>query len=150
MNWVERVIFGTTDAEQMANLIARTVDDLLGVAVNGGVFYGASAGCVLGLDLTDGRSVVLKAYQPHWELTFLQATQRVQRAVHQSGFPCPSPITGPVPFGHGLATLESFLPDPGRHRPEGDELLERSSSGLVRLLRDPGGHKMDRRDSTSL
>ena len=143
MDWVERVIFGTTDADQMATLIARTVDDLLGVAVDGGVFYGASAGCVLGLHLTDGRSVVLKAYQPHWELPFLQATQRVQRAVHQSGFPCPSPIAGPVPFGHGLATLESFLPDPGRHRPEGDELLERSSSGLVRLLRAAGGEKAD-------
>jgi outer membrane protein assembly factor BamB len=65
MDWVERVIFGTTDADQMATVIERTVDDLLGVAVDGGVFYGASAGCVLGLHLTDGRSVVLKAYQPH-------------------------------------------------------------------------------------
>jgi hypothetical protein len=77
MDWVERVIFGTTDADQMATLIARTVDALLGVAVDGGVFYGASAGWVLGLHLTDGRSVVLKAYQPHWEVPFLQATQRV-------------------------------------------------------------------------
>ena len=82
MDWVERVIFGTTDADQMATLIARTVDDLLGVAVDGGVFYGASAGCVVGLHLADGRSVVLKAYQPHWVLPFLRATQRVQRAVH--------------------------------------------------------------------
>jgi hypothetical protein len=143
MNWVERVIFGTTDTDRRAALIARTVDDLLGVAVEGGIFYGASAGCVLGLHLSDGRSVVLKAYQPHWELPFLQATQRVQRAVHQSGFPCPAPIAGPVPFGHGLATLESFLPDPGLHRPEGDELLERSSSGLVRLLRAAAGENVD-------
>jgi hypothetical protein len=143
MGWVERVIFGTTDADQMATIIARTVDDVLGVAVDGGVFYGASAGCVVGLHVTDGRSVVLKAYQPHWELPFLRATQRVQRAVHQSGFPCPSPIAGPVPLGHGLAMFESFLPDPGLHRPEGDELLERSSSGLVRLLRAAGGEKTD-------
>ena len=143
MGWVERVIFGTTDADQMATLVARTVEDLLGVAVDGGVFYGASAGCVLGLHLTDGRSVVLKAYQPHWELPFLRATQRVQRAVHQSGFPCPSPIAGPLPFGHGLATIESFLPDPGPHRPEGDALLERSSAGLVRLLRAASGEKTD-------
>jgi hypothetical protein len=143
MDWVERVIFGTTDADQMAGLIARTVDDLLGVAVDGGVFYGASAGCGLGLHLTDGRVVVLKVFQPHWELPYLQATQRVQRAVHQSDFPCPLPVAGPVPFGHGLATLESFLPDPGLHRPEGDELLEPSSSGLVRLLRASAGEKAD-------
>jgi hypothetical protein len=142
-DWVEQVIFGTTDADRMATRIAGTVDDLLGVAVNGGVFYRASAGCVLGLHLTDGRLVVLKAYQPQWELPFLQATQRVQRAVHQSGFPCPSPIAGPVPFGHGLATLESFLPDPGLHRPEGDGLLKRSSAGLVRLLRAARGEKAD-------
>jgi hypothetical protein len=141
--WVERAIFGTSDPDQMADLVGQVVSDLLGAPVSGGTFYGASAGGVLGLHLTDGRSVVLKAYQPHWERPFLQATQRVQRAVHQSGFPCPAPIAGPVPFGHGLATLESFLPDPGLHRPEGDELLERSSSGLVRLLRAAGGENAD-------
>jgi Phosphotransferase enzyme family len=73
----------------------------------------------------------------------LRATQRVQRVVHQSGFPCPSPIAGPLPFGHRLATIESFLSDPGLHRPEGDELLERSSAGLVRLLRAAAGEKTD-------
>jgi hypothetical protein len=127
----------------MADPVGQVVSDLLGAPVGGGTFYRVSSGCVFGLQLADARSVVLKVYRPHWERPFLEATQRVQRAVHQSGFPCPSPISGPVPFGHGLATLESYLPDPGLGRPEGDELLERSRSGLVRLLRAAAGERAD-------
>jgi hypothetical protein len=47
MDWVERVIRHHR-CRPDGHLIARTVDDLLGVAVDGGVFFGASAGCVLG------------------------------------------------------------------------------------------------------
>jgi hypothetical protein len=118
----------------MADLIAHAIMELIGVPVAESTFYGASSGCVLGIRLADGQLVVCKVYQPHWELPFLQAVQRTQRAVHQSGFPCPLPLAGPVPLGLGLATLESNLPDPGQSRPDDDGLLERSSSGLVQLI----------------
>jgi hypothetical protein len=141
--WVERSIFGTTDADQMAELISSLVIDQTGVAVEGATFYGASAGCVFGLRLDDGQLVVCKAYQPHWELPFLQGIQRVQLAVHESGFPCPRPIAGPVPLGRGLATLESYLPDPGIIRPDDERLLARSSSGLVQLMGAAAGQPGD-------
>ena len=141
---VEQAIFGTTDPEGIAAVVAGTAQDQTGVPVVAGIFYSASAGCVFGLQLADGRSVVLKATQPRWEPAFLRAVQRVQRAVAASGFPCPTPVAEPVPIGHGWATMESFLPDPGPLLPSGDTSLERSSSGLVRLLElagglDPGG-----------
>jgi Phosphotransferase enzyme family len=131
--WVEQAVFGTSDPDQIAEYIAGTVQKLTGVPVRGGLFYGASSGCVFGLELADGQSLVCKAYQAHWELPFLQATQRVQQAVHGRGFACPAPIADPVPLGRGLVTLESFLPDPGMTRPD-DALLGRSSAGLAQLI----------------
>lgn len=141
---VERAIFGTTDAGTIASLVAGTAGDQLGVPVDGGIFYAASSGCVFGLHLADGRSVVLKAYQSHWELPFLRAVQRIQRAVAASRFPCPVPLAAPVAVGHGWATMESLLPDPGQRLPLEDGSLERSSSGLLRLVEaargvDPDG-----------
>lgn len=141
---VEQAVFGTTDPVGIAAMVAATAQDQAGAPVDAGIFYHASTGCVFGLRLADGRSVVLKATQPRWEPAFLHAVQRVQHAVAASGFPCPTPIAGPVPIGHGWATMESFLPDPGPRLPTGDASLERSSSGLVGLLHlagdlDPGG-----------
>src|ERR1019366_4736431 len=110
---VEDAIFGSTDPEMIARMIDDAARRQAGVAVGGGLFYAASSGCVFGLRLADGRSVVLKAYQPRWELLFLRAVQRVQRGVAQRGFPCPTPIAEPVAVGAGWATMESLLPDPG-------------------------------------
>ena len=61
---VERAIFGARDADAnaIAALVARTAEQQLGTPVAGGLFYAASAGCVFGLRLEDGRSIVLKAY----------------------------------------------------------------------------------------
>jgi Ser/Thr protein kinase RdoA (MazF antagonist) len=136
---VELAVFGTADPDRIAGLITRAVQQQLGVAVAGGSFYSVSSGCVTGLDLADGRTVVLKAYQPHWEPAFLTAVQRVQRAAHQRGFPCPDPLAGPDPIGRGWATLEAFLPDPGlpappRGGPSSPELLDASATALVRLM----------------
>jgi hypothetical protein len=131
---VEQAIFGTTDPGTIAALVAEAASDQTGAAVAGGLFYAASSGCVFGLRLADGRSVVLKAYQSHWEMPFLRAVQRVQRAVARRGFPCPTPMAEPVAVGVGWATMESLLPDPGPSLHLDDDSLERSSAGLVDLL----------------
>jgi hypothetical protein len=131
---VERAIFGTGEAGTIAALITRTAQQQLGTPVTGGLFYAASAGCVFGLQLEDGRSVVLKAYQSHWEERFLRAVQQVQQAVAATGFPCPVPLAGPAAVGRGLATIESLLPDPGPGGHPDESYLERSSAGLAQLL----------------
>ena len=131
---VEQAIFETTDPDLIAGLIAEAAGRLLGAPVDGGLFYAASSGCVFGLRLADGRSVVLKAYQSRWERSFLHAVQRVQGGLAERGFPCPTPLAGPVAVGRGWATVESFLPDPGQTFPPDAEGLEASTSALARLL----------------
>jgi len=139
---LEQAIFATDDADAIATLIAGTARRQLGVPVSGGLFYAASSGCVFGLQLADGRSVVLKAYQSHWNPSFLRATQRVQHAVALNGFPAPTPIGTPVALGRGWAAFESLLSDPGAVSLD-ESLMDRSSAALVRLIRATDGLARD-------
>jgi len=131
---VEESIFGTLDPSGMANLVARAVEEELGVPATGGAFYSASSGCVIGLHTADGRIVVMKAYQPRWETAFLVGVQRTQRALAESGYPCAIPLAGPAPLGHGWATVESHFPDPGQTGPVQPRLLGASANALADLV----------------
>jgi hypothetical protein len=137
--YLEAAIFSTNDPDSIAAMITDTVREQMGLEVTGGLFYAASAGCVFGLELADGRPIVLKVCQSHWDPSFLRAVQRVQAAVALTGFPCPTPFAAPCAVGRGWATVESLLPDPGPGPPLDDSFLEPSSAGLVRLLRSARG-----------
>jgi hypothetical protein len=110
---VEEGVFKTTDPGAVASYLGAFCETNLGSHVRDGLFYGSSAGCVAGVELEDGRRLVLKAYQRQWGLPFLSAVRRVQEHLVGAGFPCPRPILGPAPAGPALATVEAFVPDPG-------------------------------------
>jgi hypothetical protein len=40
----------------------------------------------------------------------MAACVEVQRRLFESGYPCPEPLTGAVPFGDGVATAEAYVP----------------------------------------
>jgi hypothetical protein len=106
---IERAVFGTVDAGEIAVAVARFCRAELGAAPAVGLFYEASIGCVLGLDLDDGRRVVLKVHQPDKSAARLAACQAVQSGLHARGYPCPEPLLGPRPLGLGLAVVERHL-----------------------------------------
>ena len=64
---------------------------------------------MLGADLDDGQRVVLKVHQPATAPPVLAAIQRVQRHLHEHGFPAPAPLAGPAGLGPGTAVVESML-----------------------------------------
>ena len=106
---VEQDVFGTADSGQIGAAVEHFCRRELGCGASAGLFYESSVGCVLGLELTDGRRVVLKAHQPDRTAARLGACQAVQAGLHARGFPCPEPLLAPRPLGRGLATLERHL-----------------------------------------
>jgi Ser/Thr protein kinase RdoA (MazF antagonist) len=130
---VEEAIFGTTDPDAMASIVTTAAAEI-GVNVSAGEFCTVSSGCVVGLRLTDGGIVVLKAYQSHWEEAFLRAVQAAQRTASDAGYPCPAPLAGPTPLGNGWAMLESYLPDPGPSAATSTGAMTASSTGLASLM----------------
>jgi hypothetical protein len=136
-NAVDAEVFGTGDPAEIAVIVDRFCVDELGARTEEGLFYGASAGCVLGVRLCDGGEVVIKAYQQRWQAPYLRAVQSVQSHVVGRGLPCATPLRGPtalVPGRPHQAMVESLLADPGL-RPFSTAAERRvSAAGLARMI----------------
>ena len=70
------------------------------------LFRAGHLSAVVGLRLTDGRRIVLKARPPSRRV---HACAAVQQALAQAGFPCPRPLAGPEPVKGRLVTAEQYL-----------------------------------------
>lgn len=144
--FVELDVFGTDDAATIAAMVDRFAREHLGARIDGYLFYASSVGSTHGLQLVDGRRVVLKvrpppATNPHLPLD-RDALAQVFTAQHRlatAGYPCPLPLLGPTPLVHGLATIEQYMADGERrdaHDPHVRGLLARSLAEHITLL-DP-------------
>ena len=72
----ELKVFGTADSSRITEIVETFCRAHLGAAPQGARFYASSVGCVLGLAFEPGREVVMKAYQPRWRRSFLEAVQQ--------------------------------------------------------------------------
>ena len=134
---VDRDILGTDEPERLAALFEAFCIRELDAHAVGGLFYAASAGCVLGVQLESGDAVVIKTYQTRWRTPFLGAVQDAQQRLKLDGIPCPSPVAPPVeicPPRPNLALVETWVPDPGMH-PGGSAVARRvSAAGLAQQI----------------
>lgn len=130
----DEAVFGTKDPAAIAALLDGFCQHELGSGVTGALFYGSSVGCVAGVELGDGRSVVVKAYQRRWGRGFLAAVSRVQGHLAAHGFPCPEAILGARPLGPALANVETVLPDPGVRTLASPTDMAASAAGLARQI----------------
>jgi hypothetical protein len=134
---IERDVLGTDRPGDIAQIFERFCVSHLGVQPAGGLLYGASAGCVLGVQLEGGECVVIKAFQRRWASSFLAEVQSAQARLAAGGIPCPRPLLGPTPIRAGrsnLAVVETFLADPGM-RPGGSAAARRvSAQGLAHQI----------------
>ncbi len=133
---VEDAVFGTGAPEAIARVVGDFCREQFGSSPVGAHFYGASAGCVLGLRLQSGADLVIKAYQERWSEPFLRATQRVQEAAARGGIVCAVPLRRParLPGRSSLAVAETWLPDPGMRPLRGERERRASAAGLARQI----------------
>jgi hypothetical protein len=134
---IERDVLGTDHPSDIAEIFECFCVERLGTRPARGLFYRASAGCVLGVHLEDGEDVVIKAFQHRWDSSFLAEIQDAQGRVAAGGIPCPRPLLSPTPIQPGrsnLAVAETFLADPGMG-PGGSAAARRvSAQGLARQI----------------
>jgi hypothetical protein len=87
--------------------LAQWCEEQLGSPPAGEIFRSGYLSAVIGLRLADRRAVVVKV-RPDSER--IAACTQVQRRLFESGYPCPEPLTGAIPFGDGVATAEAYVP----------------------------------------
>jgi Ser/Thr protein kinase RdoA (MazF antagonist) len=130
---IHAAIHGTADPAAIERQLERFVIAAMGSSVRQAIFHVASVGSVTGVVLSDDRRIVIKAYQPRWGRRFLDSVIAIQGALAAAGFACARPLSGPLPFGHGWATVESVLDDPGQPTMFGPDEMRASARGLAEL-----------------
>jgi hypothetical protein len=86
---------------------------------------------VVGLRLADGREVVVKV-RP--DSPRIAVCVDVQRRMFQAGYPCPRPLTGAVPFGDDVATVEAYVAG-GAVLPPAEHAARAFAEAFARLIR---------------
>jgi hypothetical protein len=132
---VERAILGTADPAAIAAQVASFCRAQLGTTIALLRFYWVSVGCVLGLDLEDGRSIVVKVQNGARDGRYLAACLDVRRELVAAGFPCPRPIAGPIRLGPAWATVEE-LDDRGTRADAHDPAVRRELARVLAQLVD--------------
>ena len=110
-------VFGTDGATEIAKLTDKFRLAHLGSAVAGSLFYCMNIGTVSGIELADGRRVVIKARPPLQTNPGVPSGRRalegviaVMHELADSGFLCPRPLLSPSPMGRGIATAAHGIP----------------------------------------
>ena len=143
--FVELDCFGTDCAEQIAEIVNEFCRAHLGSKLRGYLFYRSGIGSTHGIQLEDGRDVVIKVRPPaetnpylSFDRTSLESICRVMKWLTDRGYPCPKPILGSTSLAKGLATVEEFL-DRSEHgngfEHECRKLIATGLAELIRLLR---------------
>lgn len=148
---VERDVFGTDRASDIVRLTEEFCRAHLGSGLRGSIFYLSSVGCTHGVELQDGRRVVIKARPPATPETgvrldrlALESIVEITGWLADRGYSCPRPLLGPTPLACGLATVETLM-ESGQRGDGFDPACRRTiAHGLARaisLLRDiPGNY----------
>jgi len=106
---VELAIHGTQDAGSIAEALDAFCRRELQCAPAQTLFYQSSVAAVAGLQLEDGRRVVVKAHQPDWTAERLREVARLQSIVATRLGLAPRVLAGPAPMGNGFATVEEYV-----------------------------------------
>jgi hypothetical protein len=133
---LERELFGTSDPDSVAGAIDRWCVEHLGAGVARYRFFDASSGSVHGVDLVDGRAVVVKGHRSSVAREFLAAVLGVQAGLAARGFPAPRVLVEPMPSGRGHLTAEALLPQTrpdDTHAPAVRTVVARELARLVAL-----------------
>src|SRR5262245_17251618 len=106
---VELAIYGFAEPARVAWLLDACCSHLLGSHVRGALLYQASIGAVAGVELEDGRRVVLKAYQPDRSRERLLEVARLQSWLARQQCFAPRVLAGPEPLAQGQLMIEELV-----------------------------------------
>lgn len=129
----ERAVHGAVTSSELRAFLDDWVHGRLGSMIADVRFRAGRIDAVWGVELQDGREVVIKAHRAPVDLDAARATVDAQRALAAAGFPCPAPLAGPDEVEGRVLTAESLIVGA---RPDGRQPAMRRllADGLARHI----------------
>jgi hypothetical protein len=133
----ERAVFGPVTAQEIHTSLEGYVQQQLGCRIARIRFRAGRIDVVWGVDLDDGRAVVIKTHRPPADLESLRVVTDALRLLSAADFPCPTPLSGPDHVDGHIVTTQTLL---GGDVPDGRDpanrlLLARGLAEHIELLR---------------
>ena len=123
----ERAVHGAVTSVELRTFLDGWAQDHLGSGIDDVRFRAGRIDAVWGVQLQDGRAVVIKAHRTPVDLAAAQATVDAQRVLAAAEFPCPVPLAGPDECDGRVLSAETLIVGA---RPDGRD------PGTRRLLAD--------------
>lgn len=129
----ERAVHGTESVVELQAFLSAYAADRLGSPIAEVRFRAGRIDAVWGVELEDGREVVVKGHRPPAHLGTIAAARDAQRVLAAAGFPCPEPLSGPEEVEGRVLTAEVLLT--GEAADGRDPVVRRLlAEGLVRHI----------------
>ncbi|HEY0240220.1 MAG TPA: hypothetical protein VGC37_16415 [Friedmanniella sp.] len=137
----ERAVHGAMTLPGLRAFLDAWTQDQLGSAIADVRFRAGRIDAVWGVDLLDGRAVVIKAHRPPVDLEAVRATLDAQRVLVDADFPCPVPLAGPDEVDGRVLTAETLVVGarPDGRAPATRRLLAEGLARHIEILRTRPG-----------
>jgi hypothetical protein len=136
---VEEQVFGSVRPGDIARAFHQFAAEHLGAPIARARFYHVSVGCVAGIELADGRAVVIKAQSARRNPKVVEACRLVMHHLRERGFPCPTPIGRVVSDARTILAAEALV-ERGTKGDGGESAIRRAIAvSLARLVETARG-----------
>ena len=105
----ERAVLGDVSTAQVLSWFSTCTRDRLGQPIRAVRFRAGRIDAVWGVELNDGREVVVKAHRRPVALPAVAAAVRAKALLVETGYPCPRPLSGPDEVEGHVVTIETLL-----------------------------------------
>lgn len=133
----ERAVHEIKTVAELYSFLDRYVSERLGSPIARVRFRAGRIDAVWGVELDDGRAVVIKGHRRPADIGAIAAARDAQRFLAAAGFPCPEPLAGPDEVDGRVLTAEVLLAGevPDGHDPAHRRLLAAGLARHIDLLR---------------
>jgi Ser/Thr protein kinase RdoA (MazF antagonist) len=133
----ERAVCGPVTSLQLRAFLDAWVRDRFGSQIANIRFRAGRIDVVWGVELEDGRAVVIKIHRPPVDVGAIRTTNDAQRRLAAAGFPCSVPLVGPDEVEGRTLTAETLIEGstPDGRDPAGRLLLAEGLARHIEILR---------------
>jgi hypothetical protein len=131
------VVHGTESVAELQSFLSAYAADRLGSPIAKVHFRAGRIDAVWGVELDDGRAVVIKGHRQPANMSAIAAARDAQRLLAAVDFPCPEPLSGPDELDGRVLTAEVLLAGevPNGRDPVNRRLLAAGLAWHIDLLR---------------
>lgn len=138
LSGTEREVYGPVSPLELRQFLNNWARRRLGSPIVNVRFRAGRIDVVWGVELEDGRAVIIKIHRPPVDTDAIETAHEAQHLLARSGFPCAMPLVGPDAVEGHVLTAETLMggTTPNGRDPAGRRLLAEGLARHIEILRD--------------